>query len=86
MQKWLKRSPKILLALTVVVYGAYLLKTAMGVNVSNRYSASWIFKVPLEPLWDHKTALCEEFQTLCTLRDRVKTKVQHRIEAAKHSG
>jgi hypothetical protein len=86
MQRWLKRSPKILLALTVAVYGIYLLKTAMGINFSNRYSASWILKVPLEPLWAHKAALCEEFQTLCTLRDRVKNKVQHRIETAKHSG
>ncbi|NJM76852.1 MAG: hypothetical protein HC852_15000 [Acaryochloridaceae cyanobacterium RU_4_10] len=86
MQKWLKRSPKILLALTVTVYGTYLIKTAMGINVSNHYSAPWVFKAPLKPLWSHQAALCEEFQTLCTLRDRVKNKVQHRLEAAKHSG
>ncbi len=86
MQLWLKRSPKILLALIVMVYGAYLLKTVMGINVSHRYSASWILKAPLEPLWSHKTALCEEFQTLCTLRERVRNKVQHRIETTRHSG
>jgi hypothetical protein len=86
MQKWLKRSPKILLTLTVTVYGAYLIKTAMGINVLGHYSAPSVFKIPLKPLWSHKTALCEEFQTLCTLREKVKNKVQYRIETAKHSG
>lgn len=67
----------------VLFYGAYLLKTALGVNVSSSYSASWIFKVPLEPLWAHKAELCAEFQTLCSVRSSLRHRVQSRLDRIK---
>jgi hypothetical protein len=82
-------APQKLIGLMVVIYGAYLLKTAMGINISNSYSAPKLIKVPLQPLWDHKTVLCAEFQTLCTARSNFYHKVQRqidRIKIASHAG
>jgi hypothetical protein len=80
MNRWLGRSTKITLALVITLYSAYLLKTLMGINISGRYSASEIFKAPLDPLFSHGTQLCDEFQTLCDLRSKIQFKVQRRIE------
>ena len=41
--RWLVAVPLIL----GILYGAYLAKTEMGINISNRYSAPALFKVPL---------------------------------------
>jgi hypothetical protein len=80
MNRWLGRPTKMTLALLVILYSAYLLKTLLGINISGRYSASHIFKAPLDPFFSHGTALCEEFQTLCNLRSKIQFKVQRRIE------
>jgi hypothetical protein len=87
MSQGFKKSPKILGALATVglIYSIYLLKTLLGINVSNHYSAPWILKVPLEPLLSHKASLCTEFQTLCTLRSQILHQVQPRIEKAKRA-
>ncbi|MGB8698200.1 MAG: hypothetical protein WCD18_02180 [Thermosynechococcaceae cyanobacterium] len=85
MNQRLKPKTKLFLALMMTLYGAYLFKTFMGINISNRYSASWIFKMPLEPLWAHKPELCQEFHSLCTLRSVVQKKVQHKIEQVKQA-
>jgi hypothetical protein len=74
------------LGLLAILYTAYLFKTAMGVNISNRYSASWLLKVPLEPLWSSKTELCLEFRTLCTARSTFQHKIQDRVDLLKRSG
>jgi hypothetical protein len=85
MKQRLGKSSKIVLALTTAVYSVYLLKTVLGINVSNHYSAPWILKLPLEPLLSHKAALCSEFKTLCTLRSQIFHQVQPRIEKAKRA-
>ena len=45
----------------VFIYGIYLIKTAVGINLSSRYSAPRIFKLPFiavdYPLGSHKTNL-----------------------------
>ena len=38
-----------------IVYIAYLIKTALGINISHRYSAPGIFKLPLTYL-RHKSS------------------------------
>jgi hypothetical protein len=55
-----------------VLYSAYLLKTLMGINLSNSYSATGLFKVPLQPIQSQGTELCQEFQTLCKIRSKIK--------------
>jgi hypothetical protein len=79
------KSIKALLTLTTMLYGVYLLKTLLGINVLNHYSAPWVLKVPLEPLLSHKTELCTEFQTLCILRSKIFHAIQPRIEKAKRA-
>jgi hypothetical protein len=74
----LKTSRWVLVAIALM-YGVYLTKTAMGVNISKRYSASWVFKVPLEPLQSHKSELCDDFQTLCTIHHKVRNKVNRQV-------
>ena len=64
-----------------VLYSAYLVKTLMGVNISNRYSAAGIFKAPLQPIQSHSTQLCQEFQTLCKIRSKIKHKYQRLRQA-----
>jgi hypothetical protein len=81
-----RKTSQKLIGLLAILYGAYLLKTAMGINLSSNHSASWLLKVPLQPLWANKTALCEEFQTLCTARSSIKHKLQHRINHIKGAG
>jgi hypothetical protein len=83
MKRSLIKSSKIFLALMVTLYSVYFIKTITGINVSNRYSAAGIFKAPIRPLWAHKAELCAEFQTLCTLRSKIKNKVQHRVDQVK---
>jgi hypothetical protein len=85
MKRRLGKPSKIFLAITATVYSAYLLKTLLGINISSRYSAPWIVKLPLEPLLSHKSTLCAEFQTLCTLRSQILHRVQPRIEKAKRA-
>jgi hypothetical protein len=57
-----------------VLYSAYLLKTLMGINISTRYSAAGILKVPLRPIRSHSTELCQQFPTLCKIRSKIKYK------------
>jgi hypothetical protein len=82
----IRHAPQKAIGILVILYGAYLLKTAMGINISNSHSASWLLKVPLQPLWANKAALCEEFQTLCTARNSIQHKLQHRIDRIKGAG
>jgi hypothetical protein len=70
----------------VLLYGIYLVKTAAGLNLSNRYTASWILKVPLEPLWNNKTTVCAEFQTLCSVRSAIQHSIQNRVNHLKRLG
>jgi hypothetical protein len=79
------RLPQAFIALTIMVYVTYLLKTIMGINVSNHYSAPSILKLPLKPVWSHKAELCAEFQPLCALRSQIMRKVNNRIEQAKRA-
>jgi hypothetical protein len=84
-----RHAPQKFIGLLVVIYGVYLLKTAMGINISSRYSAPSLIKVPLQPLWANKTELCAEFQTVCTARSSFYHKVQRqidRIKTASHAG
>jgi hypothetical protein len=84
-----RHAPQKLIGLMVAIYAAYLLKTAMGIDISHSYSAPKLIKVPLQPLWNNKTALCAEFQTLCTARSNFYHKVQRqidRIKIASHAG
>jgi hypothetical protein len=87
MKQGFEKSPKFWGALTVIVsiYSLYLLKTLLGINVSNHYSAPWILKVPLEPLFSHKAELCNDFGALCNLRSQILHKVQPHIERAKRA-
>jgi hypothetical protein len=87
MKQGFGKSPKFFGTLTFIVsvYSLYLLKTLLGINVSNHYSAPWILKVPLEPLLSHKTELCTDFQSLCSLRSQIFHQVQPRIEKAKRA-
>jgi hypothetical protein len=87
MSQGFKKSPKLFGALATVglIYSIYLLKTLLGINFSNQYSAPWILKVPLEPLFSYKASLCIEFQSLCTLRSQILHQVQPRIEKAKRA-
>jgi hypothetical protein len=78
-----RKAPQKIIGLLAIIYGTYLLKTAMGINVSSSYSAPSLLKVPLQPLWANKAALCEQFQTLCTARSSFHHKVQHRIDLIK---
>jgi hypothetical protein len=85
MKRSFGRLPQAFIALTIMVYGTYLLKTIMGINVLNHYSAPSFLKLPLEPVWSHKAELCAEFQPLCTLRGQIMHKVKNRIDQAKRS-
>jgi hypothetical protein len=87
MKQGFGKSPNFLGALTFIVsiYSIYLLKTLLGINVSNHYSAPWILKVPLEPLFSHKAELCTDFQTLCSLRSQIFHRVQPHIDKAKRA-
>lgn len=44
-----------ILPLFFLLYSAYLVKSAMGINLSNRYSAPQVFKIPLKA-FDHPIA------------------------------
>ncbi len=84
MANWIPRKPKHYAAIIILLYGAYLLKTALGINILNNYSAAGVFKVPLEPLWQHKAVLCSEYSTLCTWRNKIRHKIDDRIRQVKH--
>jgi hypothetical protein len=78
-----------MIGLMAIIYGVYLLKTAMGINVLNSYSAPSLFKVPLQPMWANQAQLCEQFQTLCIARSSLQHKIQYRINRIKdaiHAG
>jgi hypothetical protein len=78
-----------MIGLMAIIYGVYLLKTAMGINVLNSYSAPALFKVPLQPMWAHQKELCQQFQPLCTARNSLQHKIQYRInhlKEASHAG
>lgn len=68
-----------------VIYGVYLLKTLLGINISNRYSASWILKVPIQPVLTHKAELCGEFKPVCLFRSQIMHKVQNQIAQTKRA-
>jgi hypothetical protein len=85
MQQWLRKSPKVFLTVMGAMYGIYLLKTLLGINVSSRYSASWILKMPIQPVLTHKAELCGEFKSVCTFRSQIMHKIQNRIALAKRS-
>jgi hypothetical protein len=85
MKQSLRRLPQIFIALTIMTYGAYLLKTIMGINVLSHYSAPSILKLPLEPVWSHKAELCAGFQPLCALRGQIMHKVKNRIDQVKRA-
>lgn len=57
-----------------VLYSVYLVKTLIGINISNRHSAADILKTPLQPIQSHSAELCQEFQTLCKMRTKIKSK------------
>jgi hypothetical protein len=81
--------PQKMIGLMAIIYGVYLLKTAMGINVSNSYSAPSLFKVPLQPMWANQRELCKQFQTLCVARNSLQHKIQYRInliKKASHAG
>jgi hypothetical protein len=85
----IRHAPQKMIGLVAIIYGVYLFKTAMGIDISNSYSAPKLIKVPLQPLWENKTELCAEFQTLCTARSNFYHKVQRqidRIKIASHAG
>ncbi len=84
MGNWIPRKPKHYAVIITLLYGAYLLKTALGVNILNNYSAAGVFKLPLEPLWQNKAALCSEYSPLCTLRNKIRHKIDYRIRQVKH--
>jgi hypothetical protein len=81
----IRRAPRKMIGLIAIIYGVYLLKTAMGINVLNGYSAPALFKVPLQPLWANQTHLCAQFQTLCIARSSLQHKIQHRINRIKEA-
>lgn len=85
MKRSFGRLPQAFIALMIMMYGTYLFKTIMGINISNHYSAPRILKLPLNPVWAHKSELCAEFQTLCTLRGQILFKVKNRIEQVKRA-
>jgi hypothetical protein len=85
MKRSFGRLPRVFIALTFLVYGTYMLKTIMGINVLTHYSAPNFLKLPLEPVWSHKAELCAEFQPLCALRSQIMHKVNNRIEQAKRA-
>jgi hypothetical protein len=74
-----------MIGLMAIIYGVYLLKTAMGINVLNSYSAPALFKVPLQPMWANQRQLCLDFQTLCTARSSLQHKIQYRINRLKEA-
>jgi hypothetical protein len=63
------------------LYSLYLLKTLMGINLSHSYSAKGILKAPLQPIKSNSTELCQEFQTLCKIR----TKIRHKFYRMKQA-
>ena len=79
------KSTKKAIPLLVVLYGLYLLKTLLGINVSNQYSANWIFKVPLEPVLASKGRLCQELESACAARQDLRVKVQRGLKKAKRA-
>jgi hypothetical protein len=81
----IRQAPRKMIGLMAIIYGVYLLKTAMGINVLNSYSAPALFKVPLQPLWANQTHLCAQFQTLCIARSSLQHKIQHRINRIKEA-
>jgi hypothetical protein len=85
MKQWLRKSPKVFLTVMGAMYGIYLLKTLLGINVSNRYSASWILKLPIQPVLTHKAELCVEFKPVCLFRSQIVHKVQNQIAQAKRT-
>jgi hypothetical protein len=84
MKQLFKTPTRLMLTLMMTLYGFYLIKTLMGINLSNRYSASSFLKFPLEPIWAHKTELCKEFQGFCTFRTEIQKKFQYRIKQVKN--
>jgi hypothetical protein len=85
----LRHAPQKMIGLMAIIYGVYLLKTAMGINVLSSYSAPSLLKVPLQPMWANQKELCQQFKTLCTARNSLQHKIQYRIDrikGASHAG
>jgi hypothetical protein len=85
MKRWPSQSPKMFLAVMGAIYAIYLLKTLLGINISNRYSASWILKMPIQPVLTHKAELCGEFKPVCIFRSQIMHKVQNQLTQAKRA-
>jgi hypothetical protein len=34
------------------LYGLYLIKSAMGINILQNYSAWWVLKLPIQPIME----------------------------------
>jgi hypothetical protein len=43
------------LLILICLYGLYLIKTALGINISDRYTAWEIFKLPAQPFLQHSS-------------------------------
>lgn len=83
MQLNLKKSTRTIISVILLLYGAYLTKTLLGINISGRHSASWILKAPIDPLYNKKDEFCMELQSACQWRRTIRNKVQKKIEQAK---
>ncbi|MFM2429668.1 MAG: hypothetical protein RLZZ511_881 [Cyanobacteriota bacterium] len=42
------------IALTLLVYGLYLVKSACGINITDRYSAPWWVKLPIASIMESR--------------------------------
>jgi hypothetical protein len=40
------------IALAIVLYGLYLVKSAWGINITDRYSAPWWVKLPIASIME----------------------------------
>ena len=82
MRRIFKSIPKAIPVLAVI-YGLYLFKTLLGINLSNQYSADWVFKAPLYPIEASKEKLCQELETVCAARKDLKYNVQKGVNKTK---
>lgn len=67
-----------------LIYGLYLVKTLLGINISGQYSGHWILKAPLEPVGAVNTKLCREFESTCGSGKTLRKKVRRGINRVKH--
>ncbi|HEY9828358.1 MAG TPA: hypothetical protein V6D19_23200 [Stenomitos sp.] len=80
----MRKSSKYIVVSVGLLYGLYLLKTALGVNLSNQYSAPMVFKLPIKPLWANKAELCSDHRSICAVRHQLRNKIEYRIQQLKN--